>query len=70
MIDGLCAGCCHAAGQPEPTQGGMVPRERGYCTLCGYYYDIWGIPILDITVRCRVHTEILATCPHSGALSE
>ena len=31
-------------------------------------YDVHGVPILDPRVVCKIHSPILASCPHSGSL--
>lgn len=60
----LCGQC-----GSDLTNGGTVQRARGWCSGCGFFFDKWGMRILDPTVRCRVHTkEILGSCPHSGTL--
>jgi hypothetical protein len=67
MQDGLCAKC-RPKGEPEPTWGGTVPRERGYCIGCGFFFDQWGMRLLSPTLTCREHSPIKASCPHSGSL--
>ena len=41
----------------------------GWCVRCGYFYDLYGMRLLDPTVKCKVHSPIKASCPHSGSLA-
>ena len=55
---------CTVAKPPEPEE-----RVPGWCVRCGFFFDIYGMRILDPTVKCKVHSPIKASCPHSGSLS-
>lgn len=64
MRDDVCSQCWPKGGEPEPTHSGTVKREPGYCTECGYFFDQWGMRLLD-PITCEFHSPIEASCPHS-----
>ena len=53
-------------GRCQPADGGK--REPGWCSWCGFFFDLYGMPILEPWRTCRVHSPIRSTCPHSGSL--
>jgi hypothetical protein len=61
MRDGLCSTCA-------PLTAGGKERAPGRCTRCGFFFDRYGVTILEPWRTCRVHVEPLASCPHSGAI--
>ena len=62
MPDGLCSTSA------PPTSGAEERANGGWCPRCGFFFDRYGMTILEPWRTCRVHVELLASCPHSGAL--
>lgn len=59
----ICGPCEH-----EGRPGWRTP-ERGWCPACGFFFDEYGMRLLEPWITCPVHDPIMATCPHSGALT-
>ena len=49
----------------QPAVAVRPKRTPGWCARCGFFFDLYGMRILDPTVKCKMHSPIKASCPHS-----
>ena len=62
-VEDTCEHCGHAG------DDGNLERVPGWCYACGFFFDVFGLPIFRPWLECPVHIELRATCPHPGPIS-
>ena len=62
MSDEVCWQCEPSSSNPRGEGG---EREPGWCSRCGYFFDLYGMRLFAPWITCKFHSPIQASCPHS-----